>query len=181
MKPPGIVVTSVLLTVGYAGFFATRPAPPLAPVIERYQMPDRAVALNEEIVTRFLYGYAPVAAAQRELDEDDEASVRTAILDAKAREFGFASYADWLDTNNTIMVTYHWATHPQPQQEVEKAIASVPTMVALSPEQKAEAINGLKSGLAQIQNARPSLENIVIVERHLRSLKPFYNQWVRQQ
>ncbi|MHC1549347.1 hypothetical protein [Phyllobacterium sp. K27] len=181
MKPPGIVVTSVLLTVGYAGFFATRPPPPLAPVIERYQLPERAVALNEKLVTRFLYGYAPVAATALELDDDGEASGRIAILDAKAQEFGFASYADWLDTNNTIMVTYHWATHPQPQQEVEKAIASIPTMVNLSPEQKAEAINGLKSGLTQVQNSRPSLQNIVIVERHLRSLKPFYNQWARQQ
>ncbi len=179
MKPPGIIVTSVLLTIGYAGFFATRPAPPLAPVIERYILPEGAVALNEEIVTRFLYGYAPVAATLRELDGEGEASGRIAVLDLKAQEFGFANYADWRSTSNTIMVTYHWATHPQPQQEVEKVIESIPTMINLSEKQKSDAINGLRSGLAQVQNARPSLNNIMVVERHLRSLKPFYNQWAQ--
>lgn len=181
MKPPGIVVTSLLLTIGYAGFFATRPPPPLAPVVERFALPDRPVALSEAVVTRYLYAYAPIAALVRELDTGREPMERAAALDGKAQEFGFSSYANWLDTNRTIMVTYHWAIHPQPQQEVDKAIASVPTMVNLSEKQKTDVIAGLKTGLARVEQAKPSPENLAVVQRHLRSLKPFYNQWAPRQ
>ncbi|MEP7455143.1 hypothetical protein [Phyllobacterium sp. SB3] len=181
MKPPGIVVTSLLVTIGYAGLFVTQPAPPLAPVVERYALPEQAVALNEDLIRRYLYGYAPVAATARELERKPETVESAALLDAKAREFGFASYSDWLNINNTIMVTYHWAIHPQPKQEVDKAIAEVPTRVNLSEADKVSLINDLKTGLARVENARPTAENLAVVERHLRSLKPFYNQWAKQQ
>lgn len=177
MKPPGIVVTSFLLTLGYVGLFAAQPPAPPVPVVEPFTLPSQPVALSEDVVKRFLYGYAPVAATVLELDGEGEAEQRIAALDAKAKEFGFASYADWLNTNNTIMTTYHWAMHPAPQLEVDKAIALVPTLVNLSEQQKTDRINSLKTGLARIENAKPSPENLAVVERHLRTLKPFYNQW----
>lgn len=181
MKPPGIIVTSLVVTIGYAGLFAARPLPPMAPVVERYSLPDQVAALNEETIRRYLYGYAPVAATARELERDSELPGGAALLDTKAREYGFASYADWLNVNNTIMVTYHWATHPQPKLEVDKAIAEVPTRVNLSDAEKSELINGLRAGLVRVENARPTAENLAVVERHLRSLKPFYNQWAKPQ
>jgi hypothetical protein len=180
MKPPGIVVTSLLLTIGYAGMFAARPGLAPEPVIQRFTLPDRPVALNDAVVQRFLYGYAPVAATVLELGSDGEPEQRLATLDAKARELGFASYRNWQDTANTIMVTYHWATHPQPQQEVEKAIAVVPTMANVSEKEKSEMIAGLKSGLARVENTKPSPENLAVVEHRLRTLKPLYNQWLSQ-
>jgi hypothetical protein len=181
MKPPGIIVTSLLFTIGYAGLFATRPAPPLQPVVERYAPPERVVALDEERVTRFLYGYAPVAAAARRLERDPDMPDSATLLDSKAREFGFSGYADWLDTGNTIMVTYHWIAHPQPQREVDEVVASVPAMANLSEADKADAIRDLKAGLARVENARPSPQNLAVIGRHLRSLKPFYTQWAKLQ
>ncbi|MGH6862598.1 MAG: hypothetical protein ACRECY_20330 [Phyllobacterium sp.] len=179
MKPPGIVVASLLFTIGYAGFFATRPDTPPVQVIEQFTLPDQPVTLNEDLVTRFLYGFAPVAAAVREVDGQGEPTQRRAVLDLKAQEFGFADYADWVDTTNTIMVTYHWATHPQPRPEVEKTIALVPTMANLSQEQRSAMIADLRNGLARIENARPTAENLAVVNRHLRTLKPFYTLWAQ--
>lgn len=177
MKSPGIVVATCFAALAYAGFLATQPPPRPIQVVEAYALPERSVVLSEEMITRFLYGFAPVAATARELDAKGTAQQRTAILDRKATEFGFASFADWVDTTNTIMVTYHWATNPDPRQEVEKAINSIPSILTLTDTEKSEMINGLKAGLARVENARPTPGNLAIVQRHLRTLKPFYELW----
>ena len=177
MKPPGIVVATCFAALAYAGFLATQPPPRPIQIVEAFALPERSVVLTEEMVTRFLYGFAPVASTARELDAKGTAEQRTAILDKKAAEFGFASFADWLDTTNTIMVTYHWATNPDPRQEVEKAISSIPSMVTLSDKEKTDMIDGLKAGLAKVENAKPTPGNLAIVQRHLRTLKPLYEQW----
>lgn len=177
MKPPGLIVATCFAALAYAGFLATQTPPPPVQTVEAFSLPDRPVALTEDMVTRFLYGFAPVAATVRELDGKGEAKDRTAILDKKAAEYGFANFADWLDTTNTIMVTYHWATNPNPRGEVDKAISSVPTMSNLSEKEKADLVEGLKAGLARVENAKPTPENLAIVQRHLRTLKPFYELW----
>jgi hypothetical protein len=38
-------------------------------------------------------------------------------------------------------------------------------------------IAGLKTGLAKVENAKPTPENMAIVQKHLRTLKPFYELW----
>lgn len=68
-------------------------------------------------------------------------------------------------------------TNPEPREEVEKAIASIPSMPNLTDKQKAEMIDGLKSGLATVEKARPSAENLAIVKKHVSSIKPLYKQW----
>ena len=60
---------------------------------------------------------------------------------------------------------------------LEKAIASIPSMPNLTDKQKAEMIDGLKSGLATVEKARPSAENLAIVKKHVSSIKPLYKQW----
>ncbi|ATU92027.1 hypothetical protein [Phyllobacterium zundukense] len=177
MKPPGLVIATCFAALAYAGFLASQSPVPPVQTVEAFVLPDRPIALTEDMVTRFLYGFAPVAATVKELDGKGEAEQRTAILDKKAAEFGFANFADWVDTTNTIMVTYHWLTHPDPRQEVEKAISSIPAMANLSDKEKTDMIEGLKAGLARVENAKPTPANMAIVQRHLRTLKPFYELW----
>jgi hypothetical protein len=177
MKPPGLVVATCFAALAYAGFLATHTPPPPVQTVAAFSLPDRPVTLTEDMVTRFLYGFAPVAATVRELDDKGEVAERSAILNKKAAEFGFASFADWVDTTNTIMVTYHWATNPDPRQEVEKALSAIPSMQNLTDKEKADMMEGLKAGLAKVENAKPSPANLAIVQRHLRTLKPFYELW----
>jgi hypothetical protein len=177
MKPPGLIVATCFAALAYAGFLATQTPPPPVQTVQAFSLPDHPVALTEDMVTRFLYGFAPVAATIRELDGKGEAEQRKAILDKKAAEFGFASFADWVDTTNTIMVTYHWVTNPDPRQEVDKAIGAIPAMSNLTDQEKADMIEGLKAGLAKVENAKPDEANMAIVRRHLRTLKPFYELW----
>ncbi|MCO4319630.1 hypothetical protein M8997_020795 [Phyllobacterium sp. 21LDTY02-6] len=181
MKPPGIIVTSLLVTVGYAGLFAARPDLPPPPVIEQYTLPQRSVALDEATIRRFLYGYAPVAATLRELEDEGDASARISALDAKASEVGFASFRDWADIATTIMVTYNWAVNPEPAREVDKVVTYVTKMSEPSDSEKAAMISGLRTGLSRVSNAKPSAANLAVVRRHLRTLKPIYNQWKPQE
>ncbi|CAN7498828.1 hypothetical protein LJR231_003519 [Phyllobacterium sp. LjRoot231] len=177
MKPPGLIAACCVFALAYAGIIATQTTPPPTQAIQPFNLPERPVALTEDTIRRFLFGFAPVAATVRELDGRGEAVERTAILDAKAAEYGFAGFSDWIDTTNTIMVTYHWATNPDPRVEVEQAIASIPAMPNLSEQEKSDMIEGLKAGLAKVENAKPTSENMAIVQRHLRTLKPFYELW----
>ncbi|MEK1890081.1 MAG: hypothetical protein AAAB35_21470 [Phyllobacterium sp.] len=177
MKPPGLVVASCIAALVYVGVLATQTPPPPMQAIEPFSLPERPVALTEDMVTRFLYGFAPVAAKVREIDGRGEAAQRTAALDQTAAKYGFSSFADWMNTTNTIMVTYHWATNPDPRLEVEKAIEAIPAMSNLNDQEKADMISGLKAGLARVESAKPMPENLAIVQRHLRTLKPFYELW----
>ncbi len=177
MKPPGLVVASCIAALVYVGVLATQTPPLPTQAIEPFSLPQRPVVLTEDMITRFLYGFAPVASKVRELDGRGEARQRTAILDKTSADYGFASFADWVDTTNTIMVTYHWATNSDPRQEVEKAISTIPTMANLSDKEKSDMIEGLRAGLARVENAKPTPENMAIVKRHLRTLKPFYELW----
>jgi len=177
MKPPGLVVASCIAALVYVGVVATQTPPPPMQAIQPFSLPDRPVALTEDMVKRFLFGFAPVAAKVRELDGHGEAAQRTQVLDQTAEKYGFSSFADWIDTTNTIMVTYHWATNPDPRPEVEKAIAAVPALSNLNDQEKADMIEGLKAGLARVERAKPSPENLAVVRRHLQSLKPFYELW----
>ncbi len=177
MKPPGLIAACCVFALAYAGIIATQTTPPPTQAVQPFSLPERPVALTEDKIKRFLFGFAPVAATLRELNGRGEVAERTAILDVKAAEYGFTSFSDWMDTTNTIMVTYHWATNPDPRVEVEKAIASIPAMQNLSDKEKSDMIEGLKTGLAKVENAKPTPENIAIVQRHLRTLKPFYELW----
>jgi hypothetical protein len=177
MKPPGLVAACCVFALAYAGIIATQTTPPPTQAVQTFNLPERPVALTEDTIKRFLFGFAPVAATVRELDGRGEVAERTAILDVKAAEYGFASFSDWVDTTNTIMVTYHWVTNPDPRVEVDKAIASIPAMPNLSDQEKSDMIAGLKTGLAKVENAKPTPENMAIVQRHLRTLKPFYELW----
>ncbi|MBB3235085.1 hypothetical protein [Phyllobacterium endophyticum] len=177
MKPPGLIAACCVFALAYAGTIATQTTPPPTQTVQTFSLPERPVALTEDTIKRFLFGFAPVAATVRELDGRGELAERTAVLDVKAAEYGFASFADWVDTTNTIMVTYHWAINPNPRAEVEKAIAEIPAMPNLSEQEKSDMIAGLRAGLARVENARPTPENMAIVQRHLRTLKPFYELW----
>ena len=177
MKPPGLVVASCIAALVYVGALATQAPPPPTQAIQPFSLPDKPVALTEDMITRFLYGFAPVAAKVKELDGRGEAGQRTKVLDQTAGKYGFSSFAEWINTTNTIMVTYHWATNPDPRLEVEKAIDAIPAMSNLNDQEKTDMINGLKAGLARVENAKPTAENLAIVQRHLQSLKPFYELW----
>ena len=177
MKPPGLVAACCVFALAYAGTIATQRTTTPIQAVETFSLPERPVSLTEDTIKRFLFGFAPVAATAREVDGRGEAAERTAILDVKAAEYGFASFSDWVDTTNTIMVTYHWATNPDPRAEVDKAIAAIPAMPNLSDQEKSDMIAGLKTGLAKVENAKPTPENMAIVQKHLRTLKPFYELW----
>ncbi|QND52662.1 hypothetical protein HB779_12665 [Phyllobacterium sp. 628] len=167
-----------VMTIASASFVApshAQTAP--APLIEPFSLPAKPVALNQDIIKRYLYSFAPVGALMKEVAGAAVAPEETAKLDKKAAEYGFKNFEDWGETTRTIMVTYHWATNPDPREEVEKALATIPTMPNLSDKEKANMIDGLKAGLATVENARPSPENLAVVKRHLGSIKPLYNQW----
>lgn len=165
-----------------AGLAVTAPVPSFAqtaPQIEPFSLPVRPVALTQDIIKRFLYSFAPVGAQMKEEAAGNAvlSPEATARLNKTAAEYGFKDFNDWGETTRTIMVTYHWVTNPEPREEVEKAIASIPSMTNLSDKQKAEMIDGLRSGLATVEKARPSAENLAIVKKHMSSIKPLYKQW----
>jgi hypothetical protein len=164
-----------------AGLAVTAPVPSLAqtaPQIEPFSLPVRPVVLTQDIIKRFLYSFAPVGAQMKEEAAGNTATPEaTARLDRKAAEYGFKDFNDWGETTRTIMVTYHWLTNPDPREEVEKAIAAIPSTPNLTDKQKADMIDGLKTGLETVEKARPSAENMAIVKKHLSSIKPLYKQW----
>ncbi|WP_288193348.1 hypothetical protein [uncultured Phyllobacterium sp.] len=176
-------MTLLRSTLFFIAVLAATPVVPsfaqTAPQIEPFSLPVRPVALTQDIIKRFLYSFAPVGAQMKEEAAGNAvlSPEATARLDKKAAEYGFKDFNDWGETTRTIMVTYHWVTNPEPREEVEKAIASIPSMPNLTDKQKAEMIDGLRSGLATVEKARPSAENLAIVKKHVSSIKPLYKQW----
>ncbi|MBA8904089.1 MULTISPECIES: hypothetical protein [unclassified Phyllobacterium] len=150
----------------------------IAPQIEPFSLPVRPVTLTQDIIKRFLYSFAAVGAQMKQEAAGNATSPEAAArLDRKAAEYGFKDFNDWGETTRTIMVTYHWLTNPDPREEVEKAIATIPSTPNLTDKQKADMIDGLKAGLEAVEKARPSPENLAIVKKHLSSIKPLYKQW----
>ncbi|MBA8876348.1 hypothetical protein [Phyllobacterium myrsinacearum] len=175
-------MTLLRSTLFFIAILAAAPVTPsfaqTAPQIEPFSLPVRPVVLSQDIIKRFLYSFAPVGAQMKEEAAGNTATPEaTARLDKKAAEYGFKDFNDWGETTRTIMVTYHWLTNPDPREEVEKAIAAIPSTPNLSDKQKADMIDGLKTGLETVEKARPSAENMAIVKKHLSSIKPLYKQW----
>lgn len=149
-----------------------------AVLIEPFSLPAQPVPLTPDIIKRFLYSFASVGAQMKEEAANNVISPEVnARLNKKAAEYGFKDFKDWGETTRTIMVTYHWLTNPDPREEVNKAIMSIPSMPNLTDKQKAEMIDGLKSGLATVEKARPSEANLAIVKKYMGSIKPLYKQW----
>jgi hypothetical protein len=57
-------------------------------------------------------------------------------------------------------------------------MAAIPVEMGLSEKDKTAMLVELKAGLAQVENAKPAPANVAVVNRHLRSLKPFYALWL---
>jgi hypothetical protein len=142
---------------------------------------SESITLTAERVEAVIAAFAPMRAELRELDEsfgsDADANNYSSQLqalaiaggvsgavDSAAQENGFASFLDWVNHTNAVLIAHVFAANASKMDaEMQQALAQIDSQPGMSDAQKEQMKQMLMQSMAAVDAARPPEENIAAV------------------
>ncbi len=145
--------------------------------------PIEQLALDDARVARFLSSYPAVQAVMLEFDKEYEPGDPDGLMDeidylagnaeaitameVKIEEGGFASFKDWYDTVQSIIIARQWLTDPPTDESMDASEAEIRKMEGITDEEKEDLLAGLREAREQMDAMKPTDANLDAVRPHL--------------